>query len=80
MGISRMGATMTGETAPEAGASVITGPSPEPVAAAELAAVLCEVRHLLKSRDGSSLILDYRVRRAVFAIETVLGGLRHERA
>ena len=79
MGISRMGVTMTGETAPEAGASVITGPSPEPVAAAELAAVLCEVRDLLKSRDGSSLILDYRVRRAVFAIETVLGGLRHER-
>jgi len=68
----------TGES--PAGAGVIIGRSPEPPTAAELTGVLCEVRDLLKSRDGSSLILDFRVRRAVFAIETVLGGLRHERA
>ncbi len=70
---------MTGEIPPVAGAGVIIGRSPELPTAAELASVLCEVRDLLKSPNGSSLILDYRVRRAVFAIETVLGGLRHER-
>jgi hypothetical protein len=60
------------------GAGVIIGRSPETPSTAELTRVLLEVRHLLKSQDGASLILDYRVRRAVFAIETVLGGLRHE--
>jgi len=60
------------------GAGVIIGRSPETLSTAELTRVLLEVRHLLKSQDGASLILDYRVRRAVFVIETVLGGLRHE--
>jgi hypothetical protein len=64
---------MTGES--PAGATVITGPHPDP----DLRAVLCQVRDLLKSRDGSSLILDYRVRRAIFLVESSLGGLRHER-
>ena len=68
---------MTGEIVPVAGAAVITGPAPELPSAAALADVLCEVRDLLKSRDGSSLILDYRVRRAVFLVESSLGGLRH---
>ena len=63
---------MTGEN--PAGAAPIIGPS-DP----DLRAVLCQVRDLLKSRDGSSLILDYRVRRAIFLVESSLGGLRHER-
>jgi len=63
---------MTGES--PAGAAVITGPS-DP----DLRAVLCQVRDLLKSPDGSSLILDYRVRSAIFLVESSLGGLRHER-
>ena len=62
---------MTGEN--PAGAAPIIGPS------SDLRAVLCQVRDLLKSRDGSSLILDYRVRRAIFLVESSLGGLRHER-
>jgi len=64
---------MTGES--PAGATVITGLSPDP----DLRAVLCQVRDLLKSPDGSSLILDYRVRSAIFLVESSLGGLRHER-
>ena len=73
MGISRMEATMTGEN--PAGAAPIIGPSSDP----DLRAVLCQVRDLLKSRDGSSLILDYCVRSAIFLVESSLGGLRHER-
>ena len=64
---------------PEAGAAVIIGPSPETLSTAALTSVLCEVRDLLKSPSGSSLILDYRVRSAIFLIESSLGGLRHER-
>ena len=56
--------------APEAGAAAIIGPP-------DHTALLLQVRELLKSPDGPSLILDYRVRRAVFAIETALGGIRH---
>lgn len=67
---------MTGKIK-EPGAGVITGHPPETPSQAELTRVLLEVRSLLKSPDGSSLILDYRVRRAVFAIEIVLGGIRH---
>lgn len=58
-----------------------TAPENTPIPAAG-AAVLEEtlrtVRQLLKDPQGSSLILDYRVRQAIFAIESVLGGLRHE--
>jgi hypothetical protein len=67
---------MTGKT-PTPGAGVIIGHPPETPSAADLTRVLLEVRSLLKSPDGSSLILDYRVRRAVFAIEIALGGIRH---
>lgn len=68
---------LTGENRFPPGASVIIGRSPETPSSAELTRVLLEVRELLKSPEGSSLILDYRVRRAVFAIETLLGGIRH---
>lgn len=57
----------------DGGADNIGGP-PSP---ASLTATLLRVRELLKSPDGSSLILDYRVRQAIFAIETELGGIRH---
>lgn len=59
------------------GAGVIIGRSPETPTAEELTSTLLRVRDLLKSREGASLILDYRVRQAVFAIETQLGGIRH---
>ena len=68
---------MIGEN-PLPGAAVIIGRSPETPTAAELTGVLCRVRDLLKSSDGSSLILDHRVRQSVFLIESTLGGLRHE--
>jgi len=67
---------MTGEN-PKTGAATIIGPSPQVPTPEALTATLLEVRELLKSPDGASLILDYRVRRAVFAIETLLGGIRH---
>jgi hypothetical protein len=69
-------ATTTGEN-PKTGAGVIIGPSPQVPTAERLTATLLRVRDLLKSREGASLILDYRVRQAVFAIETELGGIRH---
>lgn len=54
--------------------------TPNPAAgAAILEETLRTVRQLLKDPNGNSLILDYRVRQAIFAIESVLGGLRHER-
>jgi len=59
------------------GAGVIIGRSSETPTAESLTATLLRVRDLLKSREGASLILDYRVRQAVFAIETQLGGIRH---
>jgi hypothetical protein len=49
-----------------------------PHGAAVLEGVLRQVRDHLKDRNGSSLILDYRVRQAIFLIESTLGGLRHE--
>jgi len=55
---------------PSAGVAPIIGP-PDPVA------LLLQIREWLKDPRGSSLILDYRVRRSVFAIETALGGIRH---
>jgi len=64
--------TATPTTDGGAGAADIIGPS-----TASLTATLLRVRELLKSPDGSSLILDYRVRQAIFAIETELGGIRH---
>lgn len=67
---------MTGENL-KTGAGVITGPSPQVPSREELTSTLLAVRDLLKSPEGKSLILDYRVRRAVFAIETLLGGIRH---
>jgi hypothetical protein len=66
--------TPTGEPP---GAGVIIGRSSQVPSAAELTATLLRVRDLLKSREGASLILDYRVRQAIFAIETQLGGIRH---
>ena len=66
--------TSTGESA---GATVIIGPSPQVSTPQSLTSTLLRVRDLLKSREGASLILDYRVRQAVFAIETELGGIRH---
>jgi hypothetical protein len=66
--------TPTGESA---GAGVIIGPSPQVPSREALTSTLLEVRDLLKSPEGKSLILDYRVRQAVFAIETLLGGIRH---
>lgn len=55
---------------PSAGVARIIGP-PDPVA------LLLQIREWLKDPRGSSLILDYRVRRSIFAIETALGGIRH---
>ena len=69
--------TPIGEIHNPPGAGVIIGRSPETSSAAELTSTLLLVRDLLKSREGASLILDYRVRQAVFAIETQLGGIRH---
>lgn len=66
--------TPTGESA---GASVIIGRSPQVPTPQSLTSTLLRVRDLLKSREGASLILDYRVRQAIFAIETELGGIRH---
>lgn len=66
--------TPTGESA---GAGVIIGRSSQVPSAESLTATLLRVRDLLKSREGASLILDYRVRQAIFAIETELGGIRH---
>lgn len=66
--------TSTGESA---GATVIIGPSPQVSTPQSLTSTLLRVRDLLKSPNGASLILDYRVRQAVFAIETELGGIRH---
>lgn len=66
--------TPTGESA---GATVIIGPASQVPSAESLTATLLRVRDLLKSREGASLILDYRVRQAIFAIETELGGIRH---
>lgn len=66
--------TLTGEILPEAVPAAIIGqPDPD-----QLVALLRRVRTLLKSPDGSSLILDFRVRTAIFEIEAALGGLRHE--
>lgn len=66
--------TSAGESA---GAGVIIGPAPQVPTPESLTATLLRVRDLLKSREGASLILDYRVRQAIFAIETELGGIRH---
>jgi hypothetical protein len=69
--------TQTGEIGNPPGASVIIGRSPETPSAEALTSTLLLVRDLLKSREGASLILDYRVRQAIFEIETQLGGIRH---
>ena len=55
-----------------AGVAPIIGPS-----AVDHTALLRQIRDWLKDPRGSSLILDYRVRRSIFAIETALGGIRH---
>lgn len=55
---------------PSAGVARIIGPT-------DHTALLLQIREWLKDPRGSSLILDYRVRRSIFAIETALGGIRH---
>lgn len=54
-----------------AGVAAIIGPP------ADHTALLLQIREWLKDSSGPSLILDYRVRRSIFAIETALGGIRH---
>ena len=56
---------------PSAGVAAIIGPPTDHTA------LLLQIREWLKDPRGSSLILDYRVRRSIFAIETALGGIRH---
>lgn len=61
----------TDNPATTTGVAAIIGPP------ADHTALLLQIREWLKDSSGPSLILDYRVRRSVFAIETALGGIRH---